>query len=140
METTTIIIIVGVLMFINLLWNNKRINALREQSAKLKSSIQSVKDTTRNEFDEVGEGITSTRQVFSSLLGLKSIEMKSDKSHIIAETADDELLFMDLCKMNKQFVPLQKVGKTIPSKNLRVEYKGVEYHYTPVVDECDCEF
>lgn len=36
METVTIIIIVGVLMFINLLLNNKRINDLRSLTRKMK--------------------------------------------------------------------------------------------------------
>lgn len=140
MFTTIAIVVLVIIQLIN----NYRINVLRETAKNLNSKIQSVrdsfKDTTRNYIKEIEKYNKETRQVFASYLGIKSIEMKGDESHIIAETNAGEIFFMDLCKMNKQFVPLLKVGKTIPSKNLRVEYKGVEYHYTPVVDECDCEF
>lgn len=133
METTTIIIIVGVLMFINLLLNNKRINDLRSLTGKMKE--YAIKD-----FDHLTKQVEETRTVLTKFVGIKDIQKLNNNSAVFLETVDGEVMYMDLCKMNKQFVPLQKVGKSVPSKDLRFFFNGVEYHYTPVVDECDCEF
>lgn len=131
MFTTISIVILVIVQLIN----NYRINALRESEKKLKSSIQSVKDSFRSTTDRnikvIEKYNKETRQVFSSYLGIKSIEMKNNESHLILED-DNGLMFMDLCKMNKQFTQLLKVGKTIPSGNERLSYNGTEYHYVPV--------
>lgn len=125
METTTIIIIVGVLMFINLLLNNKRINDLRSLTGKMKE--YAIKD-----FDHLTKQIEETRTVLTNFVGIKDIQKLNNNSAVFLETVDGEVMYMDLCKMNKQFTQLLKVGKTIPSGNERLSYNGVEYHYVPV--------
>lgn len=131
--------IVLVLVALSSLINNYRINILRIKNRELTSSIQSVRDQRKSDYNKAKEEIELLGGVFRAYLGIYNINLGYDKSHAIIETKDG-FMFMDLCKMNKQFVPLLKVGKTIPSENERLHYRGQEYHYTPVKEVACTDF
>lgn len=144
MDTTTIIFILIAILFVGVWFAfggiNEVVEVQKREEKKLRSILQSIHDQRKHDMKHLTNGIKETRQVFGTLLGIKDIEVLNDQSHIILTDEDGTLLFMDLCKINKQFVELLKVGKTIPSDNVRIFYRDVEYHYKPVTDPVDTTF
>lgn len=125
--TTITIVVLAIIQLIN----SRRISFLRDENKRIKSSIQSIRDSRKSDFNKTQEDVIFLGRLFRVYLGITNIDLHEDKSHVIIDTKEG-LMFMDLCKMNKQFVPLLKVGKTIPSENERIHYRGQDYHYVPV--------